>query len=122
MNKKSLDNMIPPKKGEIRNPNGRPKGSLNSKTILLKFLALRKTIENLFNDGASEEFTLMELINLKQIANAMDGDLHAYREIMDRTEGKVTQQIDATTNGESLNDKPFVIHIDGKAMNLEDEF
>ena len=120
MNKKSLDNIIPPKKGEVRNPNGRPKGSVNSKTVLLKFLALRKKIENPFNYGLEEEFSLMELINLKQIANAIDGDIHAYREIMDRTEGKVTQQIDTTTKGESINTTPLInLSIDGKDILLK---
>ena len=103
MNEKSLKNMIPAKKGEIRNPNGRPKGSVNSKTVLLRFLELRKTIENPFAAGNKEEFSVMELINLKQIANALDGDIHAYREIMDRTEGKITTHIDTTTNGKEIN-------------------
>ena len=107
MNEKSLKNMIPAKKGEIRNPNGRPKGSVNSKTVLLRFLELRKTIKNPFADDNEEEFSVMELINLKQIANALDGDIHAYREIMDRTEGKVINKIDATTNGESINKTPI---------------
>ena len=39
-------NLIPAKKGEIRNPNGRPKGLPNSKTRLLRLLELVQKKKN----------------------------------------------------------------------------
>lgn len=101
MNDNSLKNIIPPKKGEVRNPNGRPKGSLNTKTILEKYLSTEIAGKNPFT-GKTEEFTLAEVLNLKQIERAMNGDLASYKEIFDRTEGKITTNIDHTTNGESI--------------------
>jgi hypothetical protein len=67
--------------------NGRPKGSLSSKTILNRFLNIEKQMNNPLNN-LDETLTIGELIHLKQIANALDGDLSAYKEIIDRLEGK----------------------------------
>ena len=38
------ENIIPPVKGERRNPNGRPVGSKNRKTLLRKWLELNANI------------------------------------------------------------------------------
>ena len=75
------------KKGQSGNPNGRPKGSLNSKTILQKFLDLKTDSENPITNEI-ENLTVAEQIHLKQIANALSGDLYSYKEIIDRLEGK----------------------------------
>jgi len=96
------ENIIPHqfKKG---NPGGgRPKGSQSNKTILKKFLAVKMQQKNPFT-GEMEEMTVKELINLKQIANALEGDLATYKELADREEGKVTNNVDISTKGESLN-------------------
>jgi len=83
--------------------NGRPKGVLNSKTILERFLSITKNMTNPLNNEV-EDLTMAELITLKQIANALNGDLAAYKEITDRFEGRVMnkQEIDHTTGGEKL--------------------
>ena len=75
------------KKGESGNPNGRPVGSQNSKTILQKFLNLKMTAENPITKEL-EALTVAEQIHLMQIAKAIDGDLYSYKEIIDRLEGK----------------------------------
>lgn len=80
-------NLIPPKKGEVRNPKGRG-NSLNTKTILERFLNLQMKQKNPFTQEI-ENMSVLELMNLKQIANALEGDLAAYREMIDRYEGKV---------------------------------
>jgi hypothetical protein len=67
--------------------NGRPLGTLNSKTILNRFLNITKKMQNPLNN-IDETLTIGELIHLKQVANALDGDLSAYKEIIDRLEGK----------------------------------
>ena len=89
-------NLIPPVKGEVRNPNGRPVGSKNTKTILERFLNLEMNQKNPFNQQ-NEQMTVLELMNLKQIANALEGDLAAYKEIIDRHEGKVVAKAEQTT-------------------------
>lgn len=87
MNENSLKNIKPPQKGEIRNPKGKPKGCLNSKTILRKFLDVEIEGVNPFTKQ-KDVFTLGEILHLKQIERANNGDLASYREIMDRMEGK----------------------------------
>jgi hypothetical protein len=75
------------KKGQSGNPNGRPKGSLNSKTILQRFLDLKTEATNPITNEL-ENLTVAEQIHLVQIANAIAGDLYSYKEIIDRLEGK----------------------------------
>lgn len=98
-------------KGESGNPNGRPKGTLNSKTILERFLSIEKKMTNPLNNEL-ETLTIGELITLKQIANALNGELPSYKEIIDRLEGKATNPIDITTLGEKL--QGSVITFQGK--------
>jgi len=86
---KQKANLIPPEKGEVRNPNGRPLGSKNTKTILERFLNLEMSQRNPFTKEM-ENMSVLELMNLKQIANALEGDLQAFKEVVDRYEGKLT--------------------------------
>jgi hypothetical protein len=74
-------------KGHSGNPAGRPVGSVGTKAILERFLALER---DTINPVTKEEETLSvgELMALKQIKKALKGDLYAYREILDRLEGK----------------------------------
>ena len=88
-------NIIPPIKGEVRNPNGRPVGSKNTKAILERFLNLEMKQKNPFTQEI-EQMTVLELMNLKQIANALEGDLAAFKEIIDRHEGKVMAKTEQT--------------------------
>jgi hypothetical protein len=90
-------NLIPAQKGEVRNPKGRGKGVLNSKTRLLKLLELVTTIKNPVT-GEIEEFTIAEQLDMKIIAKAMKGDIRAYQELLDRLEGKSKQTTDINAN------------------------
>ena len=90
-------NLIPAKKGEIRNPNGRPKGLPNSKTRLLRLLELVQKKKNPIT-GEDEEFTVLELMDMQMIAKALRGDQKAYQEIVDRLEGKPKQTTDITAD------------------------
>jgi hypothetical protein len=105
-----LDNLKPFEKGQSGNPNGRPKGAISSKTILNKFLSLvEKGVKNPVT-GEFEDMTVAEVMNLSIIAKARKGDLSAYREVLDRLEGKPQQNIDHTTGGEKIDNK-FEIEI-----------
>ena len=81
---------------------GRPKGALNTKTILKKFLNEEMDQMNPFTK-VLEKMTVHELMNLVQIKSALEGDLSAYKEITDRYEGKVENRTDITTQGEKIN-------------------
>ena len=107
---KQKANLIPPEKGEIRNPNGRPLGSKNTKTILERFLNLEMKQKNPFTQEM-EDMSVLELMNLKQIANALEGDLQAFKEIIDRHEGKVIAKTDITSDGEKIQSAPSLINV-----------
>lgn len=90
------------------NRNGRPKGSLNSKTRLKRFLELIVDIENPVT-GEAEKSTVLEKMDLVQISRALNGDLNSYKEILDRLEGKVknTEDLETPTININLIDKLF---------------
>lgn len=80
-------NLIPIKKGETRNPNGRPKGQRNYATIYRE--ALIKIAEA--NDKTPEEIeTMMEEAGLKQ---ALKGNFQFWKDIRDRVHGKAPETL-----------------------------
>lgn len=90
-------NLIPAKKGEVRNPNGRGKGVQNSKTRLLRLLELVQKKRNPIT-GEEEEFTVLELMDMQMISKALKGDQRAYEAVVDRLEGKPKQTTDITAD------------------------
>ena len=91
-------NLIPAQKGEVRNPNGRPKGVPNSKTRLLRILELVQKKRNPVT-GQDEEFTIAEQMDLQLINKALKGDLKAYEILLDRLEGKPKQSTEVEVSG-----------------------
>ena len=91
-------NLIPAQKGEVRNPNGRPKGVPNSKTRLLRLLELVQIKTNPIT-GQKEEFTVAEQLDLMVLQKAFKGDLKAYQEILDRLEGRAKQSTEIEVSG-----------------------
>ena len=76
-------------KGDVLPGAGRPKGLQNSKTrlkILLEILTDKK------NPLTGKPLTAAEMIDFALFKKAAGGDVTAYREIMDRVEGKVIQK------------------------------
>jgi ferritin-like metal-binding protein YciE len=96
------ENLIPPVKGERRNPHGRPKMP-NLKEAIAKILAEEK-------DGVSA----LEAILAALRAKATKGDVRAAQELMDRGFGKAQQFIDHTTDGEKITDIKIVIKDAGR--------
>lgn len=86
-------NLIPAKKGEVRNPKGRPPGIPNAKTRYKRLLELTSKKANPVT-GEIEEFTQLELMDMAVFNKALKGNLNAYREIMDRLEGRPGQEVD----------------------------
>ena len=95
------ENLIPAKKGEVRNPNGKPKGVPNTKTRLQRLLAITQDLKNPVT-GEVEGFTVAEQMDLAQIIAARKGDTRAYNALVDRLEGKAAQAMDITTNGKDI--------------------
>jgi hypothetical protein len=74
-----LDNLKPFEKGESGNPNGRPKGSKNRSTIAKYWLEVNQNLKT-----------------LALIKKARDGDVNAYKALMDSGYGAPLQQIEQT--------------------------
>jgi len=84
---KGTENLIPIKKGERRNPNGRPKGQRNYRTIY------REVIKKI---GESQKMTpeeIEDLIHKSGIVKAMKGDYSFHKDVLDRLHGKPPQGI-----------------------------
>ena len=98
-NHKGIENLKPIKPGEVRNPKGYPKGMEHSSTRLKRLLKLTQNLENPIT-GEQEGFSVLEQLDMQQILKAQKGDLPAYKEVMDRLEGKSKESIDLTHSGE----------------------
>lgn len=86
----------PAKKGEIRNPKGKPVGTLNRSTILRKWLEAA---------GKMSGGTVADDMALALIAKALKGDVAAFKELYDGAFGKVVDkqeskvEVDASIRG-----------------------
>jgi len=83
------------KPGESGNPNGRPKGSKNRSTIAKRWL---ESNQKYFNPLTNQEETLSQedIMSLALIKKARNGDVNAYKALMDSGYGAPIQQIDQT--------------------------
>jgi hypothetical protein len=89
----SKEDLIPFKKGESGNPNGRPKGSKNRSTIARRWLEVNQNLKNPLT-GESETMSQEDLMTLALIKKAREGDTNAYKALMDSGYGAPVQQID----------------------------
>ena len=88
-------NLIPAKKGEIRNPNGRGKGARNRKTIVREWLMVDQEFKNPIT-GTVETLSQADIMTLSLISKARKGDVAAFRELMDSGFGKNTEVQETT--------------------------
>ena len=94
MNKE--DNLKPAwSKGESGNPNGRPKGSKNRSTIARRWLEVNQNLKNPIT-GENETMSQEDLMTLALIKKAREGDVNAYKALMDSGYGAPVQQIEQT--------------------------
>ena len=97
------ENIIPPNKGEIRNPKGKPKGTKNRSTILKKWIEVTAKLKNPIT-GKEEIGTVEDKVNLALITRALAGDVSAIKEINDTLYGKIPNKEELTgANGEWIN-------------------
>ena len=87
------ENLKPFKKGEVSNPNGRPKGSKNRSTIARQYLDLITKQKNGLT-GEVEELSQEEMITLAMLVKASKGDVNAYKAVMDSAFGQPKQTTD----------------------------
>jgi len=98
-------NLKPFKKGKSGNPAGRPPGIPNTRTRLQRLLNITQNLTNPIT-GEVEGFTILEQLDLQQIIKARKGDLAAYKEIIDRLEGKAKE--DKQETNINLNFNKFI--------------
>jgi hypothetical protein len=82
-------------KGESGNPNGRPKGAKGRATIARYWLEVNQNLKNPIT-GEQENMSQEDLITLAIIKKARDGDVNAYKALMDSGYGAPLQQIEQT--------------------------
>ena len=87
------DNLKSYKPGQSGNPNGRPKGSRNRSTIARELLELTQKLKNPIT-GENETMSQEYLMTLALIKKARDGDVAAYKALMDSGYGAPVQQIE----------------------------
>lgn len=98
------ENLKPFKKGEVSNPNGRPKGSKNRSTIARQYLDLITKQKNGLT-GEVEELSQEEMITLAMLVKASKGDVNAYKAVMDSAFGQPKQTTDTNLNVSDFNVK-----------------
>ncbi len=91
--------MVREKGDPALNKAGYPKGTLNSKTIIRKWLEAVESAKNPLS-GNNEKLSQLDIIILKQLEKAIKGDTIAFRELLDRMEGKAKQELEMT--GENI--------------------
>lgn len=107
----------PPKHGEpSRNPNGRPKGSRNRETIIRKWLEASEHAVNPITKEKEimDQQDIMVLALIKRVRK--NGDVAAFKELMDGLHGKIPDKQDITTKGEAI--KQTIILSNGHEIEL----
>jgi len=90
-------------KGESGNPAGRPKGSKNRSTIARKWLEVNQSLKNPLT-SETETMSQEDLMTLALIKKAREGDVNAYKALMDSGYGAPIQQIEQTSMEVDLSD------------------
>ena len=98
------ENLKPFKKGEVTNPNGRPKGSRNRSTIARQYLDLITKQKNGLT-GEVQELSQEEMITLAMLVKASKGDVNAYKAVMDSAFGQPKQTTDTNLSVSDFNVK-----------------
>ena len=99
-------NLIPAKKGEIRNKKGRGKGVRNRATIVKEWLMVEQKVKNPLT-GQEEILSQADIMTLAVINKARKGDVLAFRELMDSGFGKNKEIQEIQSSGININ---FVNH------------
>src|SRR5450432_2028287 len=96
------ENLIPFKRGVSGNSKGRPRGALGVSTIIRKWMATKDTVKNPLT-GEMTRLTSLDKMVISQMAKAFKGDTAAFKELMDRMEGKSIARPEADVKSKSIN-------------------
>jgi hypothetical protein len=83
------------KKGESGNPKGYPVGKKNRSTVARYWLEVNQKLKNPLTNQ-EETMSQEDLMTLALIKKARDGDVNAYKALMDSGYGAPLQQIEQT--------------------------
>lgn len=83
------------KKGESGNPTGRPKGATNK----VKLPDLMEKIAEVFSKENKDGVTVLDALLNKLVKMALDGNMSAMRELLDRGYGKPAQTVENINTG-----------------------
>lgn len=97
------ENLKSYKPGQSGNPKGRPKGSKNRSTIAKYWLEVNQKLKNPLT-GDSETMSQEDLMTLALIKKAREGDVSAYKALMDSGYGAPVQQIEQQQTSIDLSD------------------
>jgi len=101
------ENLIPAKKGEVRNPKGKPKGTRNRSTIVKEWLKALEETKNPIT-GNKEDLSQEDIMTLALINKARKGDVSAYKALMDSCYGLAKQTLDNTSSDGSMSPKSTI--------------
>ncbi len=97
----SKEDLIPYKKGQSGNPNGRPKGSKNRSTIVKEILNLMVQVKD---DEGNDKWQSNEYLIVQAMVNKaiQKGDVAAFNALYDNLYGKLKDTVDMNTT-ETIN-------------------
>lgn len=98
-------------KGQSGNPAGRVKGAKTRATIARKWLEVAQTLKNPITN-VTESMSQEDIMTLSLIKEAREGNVNAYKALMDSAYGAPKQDIDATVTGH------IAIHVDNQDAKL----
>ena len=96
------ENLIPAKKGDVRNPKGKAPGTKNRATILRKWIDVTTKVKDPAT-GKETTGTIEDEIKLALIIKAKSGDVAAIKEIDDTLYGKIKEQTELTGIPQQIN-------------------
>ncbi len=89
--------------------NGRKKGSRTRSTIVKMWLETESEVTNPFT-GLLESLQQVDIITLKLIQLAREGDVSAYKELMDSGYGKVLASVEEKLNNADMPAPPLNVY------------
>lgn len=96
---RSLANLITPKKGEVRNPHGRPKKEVCLTSIV------KAELDEIMQTKDGDKLTKVQILGKALVNQAIKGNMTAVSMIWDRIEGKVMQVFEGNFNINSLEEE-----------------